>query len=73
MPTARGGSRAHQTARPDLLTFEQACAYLNVTSAWLRRAVAERRLPFYKFNRLLRFDRAALDRFIAESFVQAED
>lgn len=59
--------------RPELLSFEQAHEYLNVTPAWLRRAVAERRLPFHKFNRLLRFDRAALDEFIANSLVEAEE
>lgn len=66
----RGGTPKR---RPELLSFDQAHEYLNVTPAWLRRAVAERRLPLHKFNRLLRFDRAALDEFIADSLVEAEE
>ncbi len=58
---------------PELLTFEEAAAYLNVTSAWLRRAVAERRISYLKFNRLLRFDRAVLDVFIRDSVVRIAD
>lgn len=49
-----------------LLTPSEAAAYLNVTERWVRRAVAERRIDFIKVGKLLRFDLADLDAFIAE-------
>lgn len=71
--SAGTSAKSRRPVRPELLSFQQAHEYLNVTPAWLRRAVAERRLPFHKFGRLLRFDRAALDEFIAETLVEAEE
>jgi excisionase family DNA binding protein len=37
------------------LTLEQAAQYLNVNERFIRRLVAERRVPYYKVGRLLRF------------------
>ncbi len=47
-----------------LLDVEGAAEYLSVTPRFMRRLVAERRLPFVKLGRHLRFDPADLDRFI---------
>lgn len=55
----------------DLLTTPEAASYLNVTDRWMRRAVADRRVPFVKVGRLLRFRRKALDEFIAANTVEA--
>lgn len=43
------------------LTLEQAAQYLNVSERYMRRLVAERRVPFHKIGRLLRFLASDLD------------
>lgn len=43
------------------LTLDQAAQYLNVTERYMRRLVAERRVPFHKIGRLLRFLPSDLD------------
>lgn len=50
-----------------LLTFEQTRARLNVTDRWLRRAVAERRLPVHRLGRLLRFDERDIEAYLAST------
>ncbi len=37
------------------LTLVEAAGYLNVTERYMRRLVAERRIPYFKLGRLLRF------------------
>jgi len=54
-----------------LLDVEGAAEYLSVTPRFIRRLVAERRLPFVKLGRHLRFDTADLDRFIDAGRVDA--
>jgi len=54
-----------------LLDVEGAAEYLSVTPRFIRRLVAERRLPFVKLGRHLRFDAADLDRFIDAGRVDA--
>ena len=46
------------------LSIEQAAAYLNVEVRWMRRAVFERRLPYYKVGRYIRFRREDLEEFL---------
>jgi excisionase family DNA binding protein len=41
---------------PQLLDIGQLADYLGVTERHVRRLVAERRVPFIKWGRLLRFD-----------------
>lgn len=55
-----------------LLSVDEAAAKLGVTSHWIRRAVAERRIPFIKTGRLLRFHPDDLDAWIAAQRVPAE-
>jgi excisionase family DNA binding protein len=47
------------------LTRVEAAEYLGVTFDWIRAAMVEGRIPYYKFNRLVRFDQADLDNYIA--------
>jgi len=54
-----------------LLDVEGAAEYLSVTPRFIRRLVAERRLPFVKLGRHLRFDTADLDRFVEAGRVDA--
>jgi excisionase family DNA binding protein len=54
-----------------LLDVDGAAEYLCVAPRFIRRLVAERRLPFVKLGRHLRFDPADLDRFIEAGRVDA--
>lgn len=47
------------------LTRVEAAEYLGVTFDWVRAAMADGRLPYYKFNRLVRFRQEDLDNYIA--------
>jgi excisionase family DNA binding protein len=46
---------------PRLLTTPQLAEYLAVTPSAVRKWVFERRVPFTKIGRLVRFDRRAID------------
>ncbi|HEU5026481.1 MAG TPA: helix-turn-helix domain-containing protein [Trebonia sp.] len=50
---------------PQLFTVEQAADRLNTTVRFVRRLIAERRIPFTKLGRHVRIDAADLDAFIA--------
>lgn len=52
------------TTSGDLLTVEQAADYLNITTHFTRRLIRERRIPFLKVGRLIRFRRADLDAYL---------
>lgn len=54
-----------------LLDIAAAAEHLNVTERWMRRAVAERRIPFVKVGRFVRFDVCDLDRWIESRRVPA--
>jgi excisionase family DNA binding protein len=56
-------SRGPELARPPL-TLIEAAVYLNVTERYMRRLVAERRIPFFKVGRLLRFATTDLDAYL---------
>jgi excisionase family DNA binding protein len=55
--------------RSELLDVPGAADYLSVTERWIRSQVFKRQIPFVKLGTLVRFERAALDQFIAESRV----
>lgn len=58
--------------RRPLLTTGEAATYLNVTERWLKRAVAEQRIPYIRgIGQGRRFDPDALDRMVAEHTVEA--
>jgi excisionase family DNA binding protein len=43
-------------ALPNLLTIEQLAEHLGVTPRHVRRLVAERRVPYVRWRRFIRFD-----------------
>jgi excisionase family DNA binding protein len=46
------------------LTLDEAAEYLNVTPRFIRRLMYERRIPYYKLGRLVRFSSADLDNLL---------
>lgn len=57
------------TASP-LLAVPDAAAKLATSERWVRRAIAERRLPFVKVGRHVRFRPEDLDAYIDRQTVQ---
>ena len=49
-----------------LMTCEQLAEHLGVTVRFVRRLVDERRVPFMKIGRFIRFDPNEIDTWIAE-------
>lgn len=47
-----------------LLDTAGAADYMTVTQHFVRRLVRERRIPFHKIGRLVRFDPADLDAYV---------
>ena len=64
MPTPKGPTAA-------LIDMDQAAERLGVTTRFMRRLVDERRIPFHKIGKYVRFDPADLDRFVMEGRVEA--
>lgn len=56
-----------------LLDIEQAAEYLGVTERWVRRAIADRRIPFSRVGRLVRFDPRDLDAYLASNRVESKE
>ena len=54
---------------PQLLAVPATATYLSVSERFVRRLIAERRLPFVKLGKFVRFDAADLDVFIEEGRV----
>ncbi len=62
MPTAsESPSRSRRS-----LDVEGLAQRLNVTEHWVRRAVREKRVPYYKVGRLLRFDAEEIERWLVD-------
>jgi excisionase family DNA binding protein len=54
-----------QTVAPtELMTIEQAAAYLGTGERFVRRLISQRRIPFVKLGRHVRLERSSLDQFI---------
>ena len=45
---------------PDLMSIDQLAQRLGITVRHVRRLVAEKRVPYYKVGRLVRFDSAEI-------------
>jgi excisionase family DNA binding protein len=58
---------------PELLDVKGVAHVLGVTERYVRRLVAERRIPFIKWGRYLRFDPAELAAWIDEARIAAFD
>ena len=72
--TTDRGTRVHPVARPDrsgrlplLLDIEGVADVLGVSVWHVRRLVAERRIPYIKWGRYLRFDPAQLEVWIDDA------
>jgi excisionase family DNA binding protein len=52
-------------SQPQLLTIDQLAQRLGVTVRHVRRLVAEKRVPYYKVGRLVRFDPAEITDWLA--------
>lgn len=56
---------------PQLLTIDQLAQRLGITVRHVRRLVAEKRVPYYKVGRLVRFDEAEITVWLATRRVPA--
>ncbi|RBY87455.1 helix-turn-helix domain-containing protein [Blastococcus sp. TF02A-26] len=52
-----------------LLSVEEAAEYLNVGVRFIRRVVADRRIPYVKVGKYVRIKKSALDAFIAANTI----
>ena len=64
---------APPTAPPALLDIAGAARRLGTPQRFVRRLVAERRVPFHKVGRYVRFDPRDLDTYLADNRVDARD
>ena len=54
-----------------LLTIDEVAAWLGVTVRHIRRLGSERRIPYLKWSRYLRFDREDITAWLSENRVSA--
>ena len=79
MRTERRATMPPKTSRdrvdrlPSLLDVEGVAEVLGVSGRYVRRLVAERRIPYIKWGRYLRFDPRELAEWIDESRVASYD
>jgi excisionase family DNA binding protein len=55
----------------ELMTVNEVAAHLKTEVRFVRRLVAERRIPFHKVGKYVRFYRADVDAFVAAGRVDA--
>jgi len=55
------------------LGYDEAAELLGVSETWMRRAREERKLPFHRFGRCVRFAVQDLDEFIASTRYEPDD
>ena len=58
--------------RDELLTIDQAGEYLGTGERFVRRLVAQRRIPYVKLGKYVRLQRSSLDAFIEAGRVPRE-
>jgi excisionase family DNA binding protein len=54
-----------------LIGIDEAAARLGVTPRFVRRLVDERRIPFHKIGKYVRFDPADIDHYISRGRVES--
>jgi excisionase family DNA binding protein len=59
------------TTTAALWSAQQAAEYLGVRPSWVYEAARERRIPFYRLGKHLRFIRSDLDAWLREQRVDA--
>ena len=58
----------------EILTFEEACNFLNISHSWLYKMTSSKSIPFYKpAGRYLYFERAELEKWIRSAPVKTEE
>ncbi len=67
MPTTQTSQA--DPASPSLLSIEQLADWLGVTDRFIRRLVAERRIPFLKIGKFIRFEPADVAAWIDQQRV----
>lgn len=72
MTTADGGRTPANGARP-VLDVASLANHLGVTERSIRRLVAERRVPFCKIEKFVRFDLFEIETWLNERRVSAAD
>ncbi len=60
-------------AKDRLLSVEEAAEYLNVGVRFIRRVVADRRIPYVKVGKYVRLKRSVLDAYIEAQTVHPND
>jgi excisionase family DNA binding protein len=60
-------------ALPNLLTMDQLAEKLGVTRRHVRRLVSERRIPFLRVGRFIRFDPAQIAEWLSANHVPDEE
>jgi excisionase family DNA binding protein len=63
MMTGHEGERS--TVDDELMTVNEVAAHLKTEVRFVRRLIAERRIPFHKVGKYVRFYRADVDAFVA--------
>ena len=58
--------------RRRLITLKQVAELLNVNERHVRRLVFERRIPYFKWGHLLRFDPVELEQWLERARVEAD-
>ncbi len=61
------------SARRPLLSIPETAELLGVTPRWVRRAVEERRFPYHKVGKLVRFAPDDLEVYLATRRVEARE
>jgi excisionase family DNA binding protein len=69
---AISGAPSVSEVRPVLLDIAGVAERLSVTERFVRRLVFERRIPFLKIGHFIRFEPAAIERWITEARVSEE-
>jgi excisionase family DNA binding protein len=70
-PFIKGVTMTETYPLPHLLTIEELADHLGVTVRHVRRLIAERRVPFVKVGRFVRFDPAAITAWLGRSTTEA--
>ena len=65
-PTSEGRRSPTEALTSSLIDIRSVAQVLDVTPRHIQRLVAERRIPYLKIGRFVRFDRAELDLWLDE-------
>ena len=61
----------HRDDKAPLISVEQLADELGVSVRYVRRIIAERRIPYVKVGHLIRFERDEVDRWVEANRVNA--